>query len=111
MALSYHDYENDSALTLTFTQFRLQGQAVCPNCGQFHEADGNHLYDYYQAVDEDLMCHICLQPLVNPVDTKCSHTFCTRCLENYLCIQKQCPVDRLPLSSKDYQQASVLVRR
>lgn len=111
MALSYHDYENDSALTLTVSQFRNQGQTVCPNCGQFHEGDGNHLFDYYQAVDEDLMCHICLQPLVNPVDTKCSHTFCTRCLENYLCIQNQCPVDRQLLTRNDYQQSSVLVRR
>ena len=31
---------------------------------------------YFQDVDEDLMCQICLQPFVAPTDTPCSHTFC-----------------------------------
>ncbi|XP_067654902.1 ligand of Numb protein X 2-like isoform X1 [Haliotis asinina] len=84
---------------------------VCAVCGQFHEPHGTHLYDYYQAVDEDLMCHICLQPLVNPLDTKCGHTYCSRCLKNYLKIQKQCPVDRLPLTLKDCSPSSILVKR
>ncbi|KAK6191472.1 hypothetical protein SNE40_003152 [Patella caerulea] len=85
--------------------------ALCLTCGQFHDAHGTHLYDYYQTVDEDLTCQICLQPLVNPLDTKCGHTFCQRCLKNYLKIQKQCPIDRQPLTIKDCVPSSILVRR
>ena len=84
---------------------------VCPSCGQLHEPQGTHLYDYYQAVDEDLMCQICLQPLVSPLDTRCGHTFCARCLRNYLRIQRQCPIDRKALSLKECQLSSILVRR
>ncbi|XP_076451152.1 ligand of Numb protein X 2-like [Babylonia areolata] len=84
---------------------------VCASCGQLHEPQGTHLYDYYQAVDEDLMCQICLQPLVSPLDTRCGHTFCARCLRNYLRIQRQCPIDRKALSLKECQLSSILVRR
>lgn len=108
---SYHDYANDSTLSLTLKQFQLSKNVVCQKCGQFHEPYGTHLYDYHQAVDEDLMCQICLQPLVNPLDTKCGHTYCSRCLKNYLKIQRQCPVDRQPLAVHDVQSSSILVRR
>nr|KAG5699198.1 hypothetical protein BaRGS_012719 [Batillaria attramentaria] len=84
---------------------------VCQSCGQLHDPQGTHLYDYYQAVDEDLMCQICLQPLVSPLDTRCGHTFCARCLRNYLRIQRQCPIDRKVLSLKECQLSSILVRR
>lgn len=84
---------------------------VCGKCGQLHEPNGTHLYDYHQAVDEELMCHICLQPLVNPIDTKCGHTFCSRCLKNYLKLQRQCPLDRQPLTVSECQKSSFIVRR
>ncbi|XP_021368097.1 ligand of Numb protein X 2-like [Mizuhopecten yessoensis] len=110
-SLLYHDYANDSKLSISLRRYKLKDQVVCPNCGQFHEPHGTHLYDYHQAVDEDLMCQICLQPLVNPLDTRCGHTFCSRCLHNYLKIQSQCPVDRQRLDDIDIQQSSILVRR
>ncbi|GAB1607489.1 E3 ubiquitin-protein ligase LNX-like isoform X1 [Argonauta hians] len=95
----------------TYYKLKPHSVVICVACGQLHEKNGTHLYDYYQPVDDDLMCHICLQPLVNPIDTKCGHTFCTQCLKNYLKVQSMCPVDRIPLSHKDCQQSSVLVRR
>ncbi|XP_035826009.1 ligand of Numb protein X 2 [Aplysia californica] len=84
---------------------------LCVTCGQLHEVHGTHLYDYHQQVDEDLMCHICLQPLVSPIDTACGHTFCGRCIHNYLNLQQQCPIDRKPLTVKECQPSSILVRR
>uniref|UniRef100_A0A8C0EG50 RING-type domain-containing protein n=1 Tax=Bubo bubo TaxID=30461 RepID=A0A8C0EG50_BUBBB len=39
---------------------------------------------YTEEVDDDLICHICLQPLLQPLDTLCGHTFCTACLTNFL---------------------------
>ncbi|ELU09902.1 hypothetical protein CAPTEDRAFT_141865 [Capitella teleta] len=85
--------------------------AVCRMCGQSHSPEVNHVYDYQKMVDEDLMCHICLQPLVDPVDTKCGHTLCSLCLHNYLKIQSMCPVDRIPVIAAQVQQSSVIVRR
>ena len=55
---SYHDYANDATLSLTLKQFQLSKNVVCQKCGQFHEPYGTHLYDYHQAVDEDLMCQV-----------------------------------------------------
>nr|CFW94234.1 Eka-INAD3 protein [Euperipatoides kanangrensis] len=85
--------------------------SLCINCGQFHDPTESHLYDYHEPVDEDLVCQICLQPLVIPMDTKCGHTFCGRCLKNYLKIKKICPIDRQPLANKDCQASSLMVRR
>ncbi|GFN74223.1 ligand of numb protein x 2 [Plakobranchus ocellatus] len=84
---------------------------VCATCGQLHEANGTHLYDYHQQVDEDLMCQICLQPLVSPLDTACGHTFCGRCIHNYLVLQPRCPIDRGALAIAQCQPSSILVRR
>ena len=95
----------------TSTHYKYRDSVICSKCGQLHEPHGTHLYDYYQTVDEDLVCHICLQPLVNPIDTKCGHTYCSKCLKNYLKLQKMCPVDRQPLTVSDCQKSSLLVRR
>ena len=84
---------------------------LCKVCGQFHSPTDSHLYDYHQPIDDDLTCQICLQPLVDPVDTKCGHTFCARCIKNYLKLQNTCPNDRNPLSAVDLQSAPVIIRR
>lgn len=84
---------------------------LCKTCGQFHSPTDSHLYDYHQPVDDDLTCSICLQTLVDPVNTKCGHTFCTRCIRNFLKLQNTCPNDRSALQTADLQPASVIMRR
>jgi len=84
---------------------------LCKVCGQFHSPTDSHLYDYFQPIDDDLTCEICLQPLVDPVDTKCGHTFCARCIKNYLKLQNKCPNDRNILKVDDLQLAPVIIRR
>ena len=37
----------------------------------------NNFHLEQDEVDEDLMCQICLQPFVSPMDTPCGHTFCS----------------------------------
>ncbi|XP_059172082.1 E3 ubiquitin-protein ligase LNX-like [Physella acuta] len=100
----------NQGLAMSLSRVRFDA-GMCVTCGQLHEAHGTHLYDYHQQVDEDLMCQICLQPLVTPVDTLCGHTFCSRCIHNYLALQQQCPIDRKVLTLSDCQPSSILVRR
>ncbi len=42
-------------------------QNTCSLCGQTHPDDKPHLYDYENTLDDDLICHLCFQPFVNPV--------------------------------------------
>ena len=84
---------------------------VCLTCGQVHELGKAHLYDYFHAVDQDLSCHICLQPLVDPVDTRCGHTYCCACVKTYVRLHGVCPLDDTALSDKDTQPASIMVQR
>ncbi|KAM7417460.1 hypothetical protein PAMA_017214 [Pampus argenteus] len=83
---------------------------VCKECGQQHEGQDNHLYEYQDEVDDELVCHICLQPLLRPMDTPCGHTYCFHCLSNFLKEQDFCPVDRQRLQLHQCRPSSLLVR-
>ncbi|CAH8288412.1 unnamed protein product, partial [Schistosoma turkestanicum] len=54
---------------------------------------------------------LCRQPLVDPLDTKCGHTFCSPCLKNHLAVQALCPVDKQIINYLQCQQASNIVKR
>ncbi|KAJ8413185.1 hypothetical protein AAFF_G00091810 [Aldrovandia affinis] len=86
-------------------------EPLCPDCGQLHRAWENHLYNYRLEVDDDLVCHICLQPLVQPLDTPCGHTFCARCLCSFLQEKDFCPLDRTRLQLKLCRKSSILVHK
>uniref|UniRef100_UPI003AAAE862 ligand of Numb protein X 2b n=1 Tax=Centroberyx gerrardi TaxID=166262 RepID=UPI003AAAE862 len=83
---------------------------VCKECGQQHEGQDNHLYEYQDEVDDELVCHICLQPLLRPMDTPCGHTYCFHCLSSFLKEQDFCPVDRQRLQLHQCRPSSLLVR-
>lgn len=83
---------------------------VCKECGQQHEGQDSHLYEYQDEVDDELVCHICLQPLLKPMDTPCGHTYCFHCLSNFLKEQDFCPVDRQRLQLHQCRPSSLLVR-
>uniref|UniRef100_A0A8C7XQT9 Ligand of numb-protein X 2b n=1 Tax=Oryzias sinensis TaxID=183150 RepID=A0A8C7XQT9_9TELE len=83
---------------------------VCKDCGQQHEGKETHLYEYLDEVDDELICHICLQPLLKPMDTPCGHTYCFYCLSNFLKDQDFCPVDRQYLEFEQCRPSSLLVR-
>ncbi|XP_078073342.1 E3 ubiquitin-protein ligase LNX isoform X2 [Mustelus asterias] len=82
---------------------------LCICCGQPHLPQENHTYNYRDETDDDLICHICLQPLVQPLDTPCGHTYCTLCLTNFLLVKDFCPMDRKPLCLKVCKKSSFLV--
>ncbi|KAL0974157.1 hypothetical protein UPYG_G00216400 [Umbra pygmaea] len=84
---------------------------MCKECGQQHEAGHEgHLYEYQDEVDDELICHICLQPLLRPMDTPCGHTYCYECLSSFLKEQDFCPVDRQRLQLHQCRPSSLLVR-
>ncbi|NXI35969.1 LNX2 protein, partial [Galbula dea] len=84
---------------------------LCFECGQQHWTRENHLYNYQNEVDDDLVCHICLQPLLQPLDTPCGHTFCYKCLRNFLQEKDFCPLDRKRLHFKFCKKSSILVHK
>lgn len=89
----------------------LPTQPLCICCGQYHLPQENHSYNYQDEIDDDLICDICLQPLVEPMDTPCGHTFCTLCLTNFLLTQDFCPMDRKPLCLMVCKKSSLLVHK
>ncbi|XP_015105730.1 E3 ubiquitin-protein ligase LNX isoform X2 [Vicugna pacos] len=84
---------------------------LCVACGQAHSPEENHFYTYTEDVDDDLICHICLQALLDPLDTPCGHTYCTLCLTNFLVEKDFCPVDRKPLVLQHCKKSSILVNK
>nr|XP_003221606.1 PREDICTED: E3 ubiquitin-protein ligase LNX isoform X1 [Anolis carolinensis]XP_008109869.1 PREDICTED: E3 ubiquitin-protein ligase LNX isoform X1 [Anolis carolinensis]XP_008109870.1 PREDICTED: E3 ubiquitin-protein ligase LNX isoform X1 [Anolis carolinensis]XP_016849519.1 PREDICTED: E3 ubiquitin-protein ligase LNX isoform X1 [Anolis carolinensis] len=84
---------------------------LCVVCGQPHQPEENHVYTYTEDVDDDLICHICLQPLLEPLDTPCGHTFCTVCLTDFLVEQDFCPMDRKTLILQTCRKSSLLVNK
>lgn len=87
-----------------------QVSELCCECGQFHLLLDNHLYNFQDEVDDELICHICLQPLLQPMDTPCGHTYCFKCLENFMQEYNFCPMDRKKLSFQQCHKSSLLVR-
>ncbi|VDP87024.1 unnamed protein product [Echinostoma caproni] len=83
----------------------------CGTCGHIHDLSAAHTYEYSESVDSDLLCRLCRQPLVDPLDTKCGHTFCSSCLKNHLAVQALCPEDKQIINYLECQQSSNLVKR
>lgn len=85
--------------------------ALCAACGHAHQLGENHEYLYQDEVDDDLVCHICLQPLIRPLDTPCGHTYCQECLTSFLLESDFCPVCRTPLMLQSCRKPSLLVHK
>uniref|UniRef100_A0A8D0EZW3 LNX2 protein n=1 Tax=Strix occidentalis caurina TaxID=311401 RepID=A0A8D0EZW3_STROC len=94
----------------TMQEHTSQVSELCCECGQFHLLLDNHLYNFQDEVDDELICHICLQPLLQPMDTPCGHTYCFKCLENFMQEYNFCPMDRKKLSFQQCHKSSLLVR-
>ncbi|XP_053287147.1 E3 ubiquitin-protein ligase LNX isoform X2 [Pleuronectes platessa] len=84
---------------------------LCAACGHSHQLEENHEYLYKDEVDDDLVCHICLQPLIRPLDTPCGHTYCQECLTSFLLESDFCPVCRAALMLQSCRKPSLLVHK
>ncbi|KAG5448073.1 Ligand of Numb protein X 2 [Clonorchis sinensis] len=101
--------QNDGVFTSTMQQ--MKDSPWCGICGHVHTLSASHIYEYSEPVDADLLCRLCKQPLVDPLDTKCGHTFCSSCLKNHLAVQALCPEDKQIINYLECQQSSNLVKR
>ncbi|XP_076803008.1 TNF receptor-associated factor 6-like [Clavelina lepadiformis] len=61
-------------------------------------------YEFIPTLDNKYMCPICLLALRDPVQTSCGHRFCHLCILRCIRNQARCPVDQIPLSSKQLFQ-------
>ena len=52
----------------------------------------------YQDLDRATRCSICKDFYEAPVITKCSHTFCSLCLQRYITINSSCPACRVTVA-------------
>ncbi|KFO33332.1 ligand of Numb protein X 2 [Fukomys damarensis] len=102
---------SDEIVSMEQTSSSSSLNPLCFECGQQHWTRENHLYNYQDEVDDDLVCHICLQPLLQPLDTPCGHTFCYKCLRNFLQEKDFCPLDRKRLHFKLCKKSSILVHK
>ncbi|OSD04062.1 hypothetical protein PYCCODRAFT_1364965 [Trametes coccinea BRFM310] len=68
-------------------------------------------YTYVDTPNANLVCCICRSPFVEPCITRtCCHTFCYECISQAVTINRQCPIDRTPLTIHDLAPADPVVR-
>ncbi|KAI0745521.1 hypothetical protein C8Q76DRAFT_807360 [Earliella scabrosa] len=68
-------------------------------------------YNYTDSPNVNLVCCICRSPFVDPCTTRtCCHTFCYECIAQAIAINRQCPIDRTPLSLHDLVPADPVIR-
>jgi hypothetical protein len=61
-------------------------------------------YEYLNesSIDDNLKCSICSDPFEKPYMSPCDHTFCYKCIEQWININKSCPTCRYRLSSIEH---------
>ena len=66
---------------------------------------------YVDKVPQSLICPVCKSVLLTPLQTKCQHIFCARCVSRALADKLECPIDRtaMPNGMEDCQAAPRLL--
>ncbi|KAI0371179.1 hypothetical protein BV20DRAFT_942559 [Pilatotrama ljubarskyi] len=68
-------------------------------------------YNYLDTPNVNLVCCICRSPFLDPCTARtCSHTFCYDCISHAIAVNRQCPIDRTPLSLHDLAPADPVIR-
>jgi len=58
-------------------------------------------YEYIDelSINDNLKCSICNDPFEEPVTTRCDHTFCYKCIEQWINTNNSCPTCRSRISN------------
>jgi len=72
---------------------------------------GYEVERFIKQVDDEFLCSICLGVFESPVHGPCGHTFCLKCIENWIPVNvNACPLDKKPLFKKDLTPVSLPFR-
>jgi len=63
-------------------------------------------FSFIEGFDEDLVCHICLEPFLDPLIHTCENAFCKECLSKV----KDCPTCRKPLTSGSLYENKIVMK-
>lgn len=77
-----------------FTPYKSPVFVCLPVCRMGYESER-----FVGYVNEGLLCCVCRDVLEDPVQAPCEHAFCRTCIHAWLGNHRNCPEDRLPLSS------------
>ncbi|CAG1965269.1 unnamed protein product [Fusarium graminearum] len=65
--------------------------------------------EYCSHVINELICSICLSPMLTPLLTTCGHTFCSECLRRHFTVTNQCPLDRRSIRPRKARRPQSMV--
>jgi len=72
---------------------------------------GYEVERFIHPVDDEYLCSICLGVFESPVHGPCGHTFCSKCIENWIPVNvNTCPLDKKPLRKADLISVSLPFR-
>eukprot|EP00127_Corallochytrium_limacisporum_P000761 Clim_evm47s25 gene=Clim_evmTU47s25 len=67
-------------------------------------------FAYNSHVDKNLLCGICGDPFLDPVETtECHHTFCHRCISRWVAQKSVCPYDQNMLTPDTVQRVTAAI--
>lgn len=64
--------------------------------------NNQYKYENESSIHSKLICTICLSPFNKPVSTRCGHTFCICCIQQWLEEKSSCPICRHILAENYY---------
>ncbi|KAI9478632.1 MAG: hypothetical protein EXX96DRAFT_483040 [Benjaminiella poitrasii] len=64
---------------------------------------------FVNKVNDNLICCICQNPFIDPVISRCGHTFCKYCISQALEASQVCPIDRTPLTKNEFEPAAKII--
>ncbi len=65
---------------------------------------------FFSKVDDEFVCSICTSIVENPVQTKCEHLFCSKCINEWVNVKKTCPIDGGSLTIEDLGEPNRVLR-
>lgn len=59
------------------------------------------------AIEEELKCAVCHSMVIEPRVVGCGHMFCKSCLDQWMCLNKTCPMCSVGLKTVNFRKGGV----